>query len=57
MDAINRTGETFLSHTRLNGRFTIRVAIANLRTEDSDLELVWADHPPRGGRADSFPRL
>jgi aromatic-L-amino-acid decarboxylase len=42
MDAINRTGQAFLSHTRLNGRFTIRVAISNLRTEDSDLELVWS---------------
>jgi aromatic-L-amino-acid decarboxylase len=42
MDAINRTGQAFLSHTRLNGRFTIRVAISNLRTEDSDLDLVWS---------------
>ena len=41
MEAINRTGQVFLSHTRLNGRFAIRVAIANLRTEDSDLDLVW----------------
>jgi aromatic-L-amino-acid decarboxylase len=42
MDSINRTGQAFLSHTRLNGRFTIRVAISNLRTEDSDLDLVWS---------------
>jgi aromatic-L-amino-acid decarboxylase len=41
MDAINRTGQAFLSHTRLHGRFTIRVAISNLRTEDPDLDLVW----------------
>jgi aromatic-L-amino-acid decarboxylase len=41
MDAVNRTGLAFLSHTRVNGRLTIRVAISNLRTEDSDLELVW----------------
>ena len=41
MDSVNRTGELFVSHTRLNGRFTIRVAIANLRTEDSDLDRVW----------------
>jgi aromatic-L-amino-acid decarboxylase len=41
MAAINRTGEAFLSHTKLNGRFVIRVAISNLRTEDSDLEMVW----------------
>jgi aromatic-L-amino-acid decarboxylase len=42
MDSINRTGQAFLSHSRVNGRLTIRVAISNLRTEDSDLELVWA---------------
>jgi aromatic-L-amino-acid/L-tryptophan decarboxylase len=42
MDAINRSGQAFLSHTRLNGRFVIRVALSNLRTEDSDLDLVWS---------------
>jgi aromatic-L-amino-acid decarboxylase len=42
MDAVNRTGEAFLSHTRLNGRFTIRVAIGNLRTEPRHLERTWA---------------
>jgi aromatic-L-amino-acid decarboxylase len=41
MESINRSGETFLSHTRLNGRFAIRVAINNLRTEEADLERVW----------------
>ena len=41
MDQINRGGETFLSHTKLKGRFVIRVAISNLRMEDSDLALVW----------------
>ena len=41
MDAVNRSGEAFLSHTKVNGRITLRVAISNLRTEDSDLVLVW----------------
>jgi aromatic-L-amino-acid decarboxylase len=41
MDALTRTGEVFLSHTRLNGRFAIRVALANLRTEDTDIDRVW----------------
>jgi aromatic-L-amino-acid/L-tryptophan decarboxylase len=41
MDAVNRTGEVFLSHTRLTGRFTIRVAIGNLRTEARHLERAW----------------
>jgi aromatic-L-amino-acid decarboxylase len=41
MDAINRTGQVFLSHTRLRGRFAIRVALANLRMGDADLDMVW----------------
>jgi aromatic-L-amino-acid decarboxylase len=42
MDDVNRTGEVFLSHTRLAGRFTIRVAIGNLRTEPRHVERAWA---------------
>ena len=41
MEAVNATGQAFLSHTRLRGRFVMRVAIASLRTCDEDLELVW----------------
>ena len=41
MDAVNRTGEVFLSHTRLAGRFTIRIAIGNLRTEPRHVEHAW----------------
>jgi aromatic-L-amino-acid/L-tryptophan decarboxylase len=41
MDAVNRTGEVFLSHTRLAGRFTIRVAIGNLRTEERHVRRTW----------------
>ena len=42
MDAVNRTGEVFLSHTRLTGRFTIRLAIGNLRTQERHVEQAWA---------------
>jgi aromatic-L-amino-acid decarboxylase len=41
MDAVNRSGEVFLSHTRLRGRFTIRLAIGNLRTEVRHVERAW----------------
>jgi aromatic-L-amino-acid decarboxylase len=41
MDAVNRTGEVFLSHTRLAGRFAIRVAIGNLRTEPRHVARAW----------------
>jgi aromatic-L-amino-acid decarboxylase len=41
MDAVNRTGEVFLSHTKLNGRFAIRLAVGNLRTEPRHVERAW----------------
>jgi aromatic-L-amino-acid decarboxylase len=41
MDAVNRTGDVFLSHTRLAGRFTIRLAIGSLRTEHRHVERAW----------------
>ncbi len=41
MDTVNRSGEAFLSHTRLAGRFTIRVAVGNLRTEARHVDRAW----------------
>ncbi len=41
LDAVNRTGEVLLSHARLHGRFTIRVAFGNLRTGDEQVRRVW----------------
>jgi aromatic-L-amino-acid decarboxylase len=41
MDAVNRTGEVFLSHTRLRDRFTIRLSVGNLRTEPRHVERAW----------------
>jgi aromatic-L-amino-acid decarboxylase len=41
MDAVNRTGEVFLSHTWLRGRFTIRLSVGNLRTEPRHVERAW----------------
>ncbi len=42
LDVVNRRGEVFLSHTRLSGRFVIRVAIGNIRTEDEHVARAWA---------------
>jgi aromatic-L-amino-acid/L-tryptophan decarboxylase len=41
MDAVNACGKTFLSHTRLHGRFVIRVAIGHVDAQLQDVELVW----------------
>ena len=42
MRAVNATGEVFLSHTRLGGRFTIRLSVGNLRTEERHVARAWA---------------
>ncbi|HZT38241.1 MAG TPA: pyridoxal-dependent decarboxylase [Bryobacteraceae bacterium] len=41
MDAVNATGEAFLSHTVLNGRFTLRFAVGNIRTGIEDVKAAW----------------
>jgi aromatic-L-amino-acid/L-tryptophan decarboxylase len=41
IDAVNRSGEVFLSHTRLDGRFVIRLAVGNLRTEERHVARAW----------------
>jgi aromatic-L-amino-acid/L-tryptophan decarboxylase len=41
MDAVNRAGEVFLSHTRLDGRYVIRLSIGNIRTELRHVERAW----------------
>jgi len=41
MNTINENGRFFLSHTKLNGTFTIRVAIGNLRTTETNIRDLW----------------
>jgi aromatic-L-amino-acid decarboxylase len=41
LDAMNATGEVFLSHTKLNGRFALRLAVGNLRTEERHVARAW----------------
>jgi aromatic-L-amino-acid decarboxylase len=43
MNRMNARGRFFLSHTKLNGIFTIRVAIGNLRTTEADIQDLWAE--------------
>ena len=41
MHAVNATGEVFISHTRIDDRYALRLAIGNLRTQRSDVEHAW----------------
>ncbi len=41
MDAVNADGQVFLSHTKLDGRVVLRIAIGNERTTRDDVFLAW----------------
>ncbi|MEI7760904.1 MAG: pyridoxal-dependent decarboxylase [Thermoleophilia bacterium] len=41
MRRANDSGEIFLSHTKLDGRFVLRLAIGNARTTEADVALAW----------------
>ena len=41
LEAVNATREVFLSHTVLNGRIVLRVAIGNLQTTWEDVQRAW----------------
>ena len=38
---VNETGEMFISHTRLDGRYVLRLAIGNERTTEADIRRAW----------------
>jgi aromatic-L-amino-acid decarboxylase len=42
LDKVNATGKAFLSHTVLDGKFVLRLAIGNIGTTQTDIDEVWA---------------
>ena len=42
LDEVNRSGRIFLSHTRLNDRFTLRVCVGNPRQTMDHVRDCWA---------------
>ena len=41
MDVINDSGKLFLSHTKLNNKFTIRLSISGIKTTEKHLLQAW----------------
>ena len=41
LERANATGEIFLSHTRLDDRYSLRLAIGNARTTAADVRVAW----------------
>jgi aromatic-L-amino-acid decarboxylase len=42
LERVNASGDVFLSHTRLDGRLVLRLAIGNARTTEEDVRRAWA---------------
>jgi len=43
MERVNARGQVYLSHTKLEGRYTLRLAIGNIRTDREHIELAWRE--------------
>jgi aromatic-L-amino-acid decarboxylase len=41
MNEINASGEAYLSHTKLNGKLTLRLSVGSVHVEERHLEKVW----------------
>jgi aromatic-L-amino-acid decarboxylase len=41
LDRVNKSGDVFLSHTKLDGRYVIRLAVGHLKTEERHLRRAW----------------
>jgi aromatic-L-amino-acid decarboxylase len=41
LDRVNASGEVFLSHTRLDGRYTLRLAVCQIRTAEFHVAQAW----------------
>ncbi len=41
LHTVNRTGDIFITHTKLSGAYSLRFVCANLRVEHGDIEKAW----------------
>ncbi len=41
MDAVNASGAAYLSHTKVEGRTALRMAVGSWQTTDADIERTW----------------
>ena len=41
MDRVNATGEIFISHTKLDDRYALRLAVGHERTREPDVQQAW----------------
>jgi aromatic-L-amino-acid decarboxylase len=41
LERVNASGEVFLSHTRLDDRYVLRLAVGSFRTTEDDVRVAW----------------
>ena len=41
MNEINASGEAYLSHTKLDGKFTLRLSVGSIHVEEKHLRKIW----------------
>ncbi|HVM70076.1 MAG TPA: pyridoxal-dependent decarboxylase, partial [Gaiellaceae bacterium] len=41
LERVNASGDAYISHTKLDGRYVIHLAVGNARTTDEDVEHAW----------------
>ena len=51
VERVNASGEIFLSHTKLNGRYVLRLAVGSARTTEADVERAWKALRREAGRS------
>ena len=42
LERVNASGEIFLSHAVLDGRYVLRLAVGQMNTSIEDVELAWS---------------
>jgi len=51
MDRLNRSGDLFLTHTKLNGKLTLRLCVGQTHTQARHVEKAWARIREEANRA------
>ena len=41
MDALNKSGDLFLTHTKLNGKLTLRLSVGQMNTKERHVQKAW----------------
>ena len=41
LERVNTSGELFISHAVLNGRYVLRLAVGQMHTTEEDLRMAW----------------